>query len=161
MLQNRTDNWAKRDNMPPEFRPGPAVSLIELVAFIRRHLSITLLTCLATLGIAIVYLVTAVPTFTAKAELIVDSKATPGDAAAVATIVESQIRIIKSESIASAVIEKLGLAQDPEFATGQGSGMISQLLGWSKPATEASAAALRILSILASTPEILIERRRS
>jgi uncharacterized protein involved in exopolysaccharide biosynthesis len=140
MLQNRTDNWAKRDNMPPEFRPGPAVSLIELVAFIRRHLSITLLTCLATLGIAIVYLVTAVPTFTAKAELIVDSKATPGDAAAVATIVESQIRIIKSESIASAVIEKLGLAQDPEFATGQGSGMISQLLGWSKPATEASAA---------------------
>jgi uncharacterized protein involved in exopolysaccharide biosynthesis len=40
------------------------------------------------------------------------------------------------------VIEKLGLAQDPEFATGQDSGTISisRLLGWSKPATEASAA---------------------
>jgi uncharacterized protein involved in exopolysaccharide biosynthesis len=141
MLQNTTDNWVNRDNMPPpEFRPAPAVSLVEVIAFIRRRLSIILLTCLATLGIAILYLIITVPTFTAKAELIVDSKATPGDAAAVATIVESQIGLIKSESIASAVIEKLGLAQDPEFATGQGSGMISRLLGWSRPETKASAA---------------------
>src|SRR5262249_26661060 len=117
MLQNRPDNWTNLDNMPPEFRPGPAVSLIDLVAFIRRRLLTISLTCLATLVIAIVYLVTVQPTFTAKAELIVDAKATPGDAAAVTTIVESQLGIIKSEGIASAVIEKLGLAQDPEFAT--------------------------------------------
>jgi uncharacterized protein involved in exopolysaccharide biosynthesis len=141
MLRNTTDNWANGDNRsPPEFRPGPAVSLVEVVAFIRRRLSIILLTCLATLGIAIIYLITAVPTFTAKAELIVGSKAIPGDAVAVATIVESQIGIIKSERIASAVIEKLALAQDPEFTTGQGSGMISRLLGWSKPETKADAA---------------------
>src|SRR5437879_2684745 len=119
MLQtNRTDNWV---NMPPEFRPAPAVSLVEVLAFIRRHLSIISLTSLATLGIAILYLITAVPTFTAKAQLIVASRATPGDPAAVSTIVESQIGLIKSESIASAVIGKLGLAQDPEFAAGQGS----------------------------------------
>jgi uncharacterized protein involved in exopolysaccharide biosynthesis len=142
MLQiNSTDNWVNRDYMPPpEFRPTPVVSLVETIAFIRRRLSIILLTCLPTLGIAILYLITAVPTFTAKAEIIVNSKATSGDAAVVSTTVESQIRIIKSESIASAVIEKLGLAQDPEFATGQGSGMISRLLGWSKPETKASAA---------------------
>ena len=140
MLQNTMDNRVNRDNMPPpEFRPAPAVSLVEVIAFIRRRLLIISLTCLATLGLAIFYLITAVPTFTAKAELIVDSKLTSGDAAAVTTIVESQIGIIKSESIASAVIEKLGLAQDPEFATGQGSGMISRLLGWSKPETNASA----------------------
>jgi uncharacterized protein involved in exopolysaccharide biosynthesis len=149
MLQNTTDDWVNRDNMPPpEFRPAPAVSLVEVIAFIRRRLLIILLTCLATHGIAIFYLITAVPTFTAKADLIVVSKATPGDAAAVATVVESQIGIIKSESIASAVIEKLGLAQDPEFAAGQGQGSvlhsmtrsISRLLGWSKPETKASAA---------------------
>jgi uncharacterized protein involved in exopolysaccharide biosynthesis len=60
----------------------------------------------------------------------------------VATIVESQIGIMKSESIASSVIEKLGLAEDPEFATGQGSSMlsISRLLGWNRPQTKASAA---------------------
>jgi len=125
---------------PPEFRPTPVVSLVKTIAFIRRRLSIILLTCLPTLGVATLYLITAVPTFTAKALLIVNSKATPGDAAAVSTIVESQIGIIKSESIASAVIETLGLAQDPEFATGQGSGIISRLLGWSKPETEATAA---------------------
>lgn len=143
MLQNRPDDWTTRDNIPPEFRPGPAVSLIELVAFTRRHLLMISLTCLAMLAIAVLYLVTVTPTFTAKAELIVDAKATPGDAAAVTTIVESQLGIIKSEGIASAVIEKLGLAQDPEFATGKGDGMmsiISRLLGWRKPETKANAA---------------------
>jgi uncharacterized protein involved in exopolysaccharide biosynthesis len=144
MLQNnRTDNWINRDNGPPEFRPGPVVSLAEVLAvlaFIRRHVPIISLTCFAALGVATLYLITVVPTFTAKALLIVNAKATLADAASVSTAVESQIGIIKSESIASAVIEKLGLAQDLEFTTGQGSGMISGLLGWSKPATEASAA---------------------
>jgi uncharacterized protein involved in exopolysaccharide biosynthesis len=144
MLQNnRTDTWTSRDNGPPEFRPGPVVSLAEVLAvlaFIRRHVPIISLTCFAALGVATLYLITAVPTFTAKALLIVHSKATPADAASVSTTVESQIGIIRSEGIASAVIEKLGLAQDPEFATGQDGGMISRLLGWSKPATEASAA---------------------
>jgi uncharacterized protein involved in exopolysaccharide biosynthesis len=148
MLQNRTDNWVNRDNMspdnmPPEFRSMPVVSVVEVVAFIRRRFSIISLTCLVILGIAILYLITAVPTFIAKAELIVNAKATPGDAASVSTVVESQIGIIKSDGIASAVIGRLDLTQDPEFATGQDGGMksaISRLLGWSKGETEASAA---------------------
>jgi uncharacterized protein involved in exopolysaccharide biosynthesis len=145
MLQiNSTDSRINRDYVPPpEFRPGPVASLAEVLvvlAFIRRHVRIISLTCFAVLGIAVLYLITAVPTFTAKAQLLVNSKATVVDASAVPTVVESQVAIIKSESIASAVIEKLGLAQDPEFATGQGSGMISRLLGWSKPETESSAA---------------------
>jgi uncharacterized protein involved in exopolysaccharide biosynthesis len=144
MLQdNRTDNWINRDDRPPEFRPGPVVSLAEVLAvlaFIRRHVPIISLTCFAALGVVTLYLITAVPTFTAKALLIVNSKATLVDASAVSTVLESQIAIMKSETIASAVIEKLGLAQDPEFTTGQVSGMISRLLGWSKPLTEASAA---------------------
>ena len=142
MLQtNRTDFLVTRDNMPsPEFPPTPVVSLVEAIAFIRRHLLIMLLTCLATLGIAILYLLTVVPTFTAKAEIIVNSTPShPGDAAAVAAIVETQIALIKSDGIASAVIEKLGLAQEPEFLTGQGSGMVSRLLGWNRPETKASA----------------------
>ena len=141
MLQiNRTDNSINPDTMPPEFR-SPTESLAEGVAFIRRHLSIILLTCLVTLGIALLYLIAAVPTFTARAELVIDTKGAPGDAASVSTIVESQIAIIKSESVARAVIRKLGLAEDPEFAGQNGAlrGMIrsiSRLLGWSKPETE-------------------------
>ena len=58
-------------------------------------------------------------------------------------MVESQIVIIKSEGLARAVIQKLGLAKDPEFV-GQAGGVrgmirsISSLLGWSKPETESS-----------------------
>lgn len=144
MLQtNSTENWLSRDSMPPEFCPGPAVSLADVLAvlaLIRRHLLVMLLTCLAGLGIAILYLIIVVPTFTAKAQLLVNSKLTFADAAALSTVVESQIAIIKSESIAIAVIEKLGLAQDQEFATGQGSGMVSRLLGLSQPKTQANAA---------------------
>ena len=140
MLQiNRTVNSVNPDTMPPEFR-WPTESLAEGMAFIRRRLSIILLMCLIAFGIALLYLVTAVPTFTADAELVIESKAAPGDAASVSTIVESQIAIIKSESIARAVIGKLSLAEDPEFAD-RGVGMIgsiSRLLGWSKPETKFS-----------------------
>ncbi|QOG20714.1 MULTISPECIES: Wzz/FepE/Etk N-terminal domain-containing protein [Bradyrhizobium] len=140
MLQQTTENWVNRDNTPPpEFRPAPIVSLPEVIAFIRRRLLMISLTCLATMGIAILYLIITVPTFTARAQLIVDSKVPTADAAAVATIVQSQIEIMKSDSIAIAVIEKLSLAEDPEFATGHGSGVISRMLGWSRPETKASA----------------------
>ena len=147
MLQtNRTDNSVNPDTLPPEFRL-PTVSLAEAVAFIRRRLSIILLTCLITLGVALLYLIAAVPTFTANAELVVDSKAVPGDAASVSTIVESQIAIIKSESIARAVIRKLALAGDPEFAGHDGVvrgtiKSISRLLGWGKPETESESSVM-------------------
>ncbi len=142
MLQvDRTVNSVNPDSMPPEFR-SPTESLAEGMAFIRRRLSIILLMCLIAFGIALLYLVTAVPTFTADAELVIESKAAPGDTTSVSTIVESQIAIIKSEGIARAVIRKLGLAEDPEFADrGVLRGMIgsiSRLLGWSKPETEFS-----------------------
>lgn len=140
MQNSRTDNWTNRNNGPPDFRPGPVVSLADVLAvlaFMRRQVPIMLLTCFAALGIAILYLVTVVPTFTAKAELLVNSKATLVDATAVSTVVESQIAIIKSDGIARAVIEELGLGQDPEFATDQVAGTISRLLGLSRAKTEA------------------------
>ncbi|WP_194462872.1 Wzz/FepE/Etk N-terminal domain-containing protein [Bradyrhizobium sp. CCBAU 53340] len=120
------------------------MSLVEVLAFIRRHLSIISLATSATLGIAIIYLITAAPTYTAKAQLVVESRAV--DPTSVSTIVESQIKIITSESIAKAVIEKLDLAQDPEFEASQASllhsmtSSISRLVGWSGPETNANAA---------------------
>jgi uncharacterized protein involved in exopolysaccharide biosynthesis len=128
--------------MPPEFR-SPVESLAEGMAFIRRHRSIISLTCLVALVVALLYLVAAVPVFTASAELVIDSKAASGDAASASTIVESQIAIIRSEGVARAVVRKLGLAEDPDFnAQGVVGRMIrwtSRLLGWRKPETESSA----------------------
>ena len=42
--------------------------------------------------------------------------------------VESQVEVLKSESIALAVIKQLHLTEDPEF-TGGGGGLIGTLLG--------------------------------
>lgn len=133
-----------RDNMLPEPRPAPIVSPEDVVAFIRRRLKLISLTFLAALGIAILYLVTVVPTFTAKAQLVLDSRGAGPDPSSVSTIVESQIGILKSEGIARAVVEKLGLAESPEFVRQDSilrsiTKSISQLLGWSKPDTESSA----------------------
>jgi uncharacterized protein involved in exopolysaccharide biosynthesis/Mrp family chromosome partitioning ATPase len=142
MLQtSRTDNWVNRDNRPPDSRSS-AESLAEAVAFIRRRFSIIALTCSIVFGTALLYLIAAVPTFTANAELLIASKAGAVDAASVSTIVESQISIIRSEDIAREVVRKLDLAKDPEFA-GQGilhrlAGSMSRLLGWSRPETEYS-----------------------
>jgi capsular exopolysaccharide synthesis family protein len=140
---NSTYDSTNRHTMPPDARL-PVVSLADVAAFIRRRLSIMLLACVVTLGIAVLNLISAAPTFTADAQLVVDSKAAPGDTASVSTIVESQIEIIKSESIARAVIGKLGLTEDPEFVRRDGvvRGMIksiSRLLGWSTPEPEFSA----------------------
>ncbi|MBR1213943.1 Wzz/FepE/Etk N-terminal domain-containing protein [Bradyrhizobium sp. JYMT SZCCT0180] len=147
MLQiTRTDNSVNPDspdNMPPEFRL-PIESLAEAVAFIRRRLPTILLTCSIMLGIGVLYLIVTVPTFTANAELIVDSKAAAGDAVSVSTIVESQIAVIKSEHLARTVIQELDLTEDPEFVrkdsvVRDAVRSISQLLGWSRPATESGA----------------------
>ncbi|WLA67669.1 Wzz/FepE/Etk N-terminal domain-containing protein [Bradyrhizobium diazoefficiens] len=144
MLQtSRIYNLSDPDTPPPEFRL-PTELLANGFAFIRRRLLIILLTSLATLSTALFYLIAAVPTFTADAQIVVDSKAAPGDAASVSTIVESQIAIIRSENIALAVIGKLGLAEDPEFARRDGAlrrtlRSISRQLGWTKPETQLSA----------------------
>lgn len=143
MLQiNRTSDWLNPGNMPPEFPSSPG-TLADAIAFVRRRLTTIFLTFVAALAVAVVYLIAVAPTFTADAELIIDSKAAPVDSASVSTIVESQIAIIKSEGIARAVIGKLDLAEDPEFA---GQGLVramvrstSRLLGWSRPGAEPAA----------------------
>lgn len=146
MLQtNSRDNGANRSNISSEFQSVPAVSLADVVAFLRRHSAIIFLTFMATLGVAIFYLATAIPEFTAKAELIINSRGNPGDATSASTVVESQIGIIKSESVARAVIEKLHLAEHPRLVRQDGiihnlTSSISRRLGWTKPETAGSAA---------------------
>ncbi|MBR1192734.1 Wzz/FepE/Etk N-terminal domain-containing protein [Bradyrhizobium sp. AUGA SZCCT0160] len=141
MLQNfRTDSSATQDTMLPESR-SPIEPLLEGLSFIRRHLAIMILACLATVSAALLYLAIAVPTYTATAKLVVDAKATPGDTASASTMVEGQIAVIKSEGLARTVIRKLSLAEDPEFARGGLRSTIKstfRMLGLSKPDTESS-----------------------
>jgi capsular exopolysaccharide synthesis family protein len=145
MLQtpNRMDNSVSPDTVPPEFR-SPVVSLADVMDFLRRRLSIIALTCLAAWGLALLYLIVAVPKFTAEADLVIESKGTVADPAAISTIVESQIGILRSDNIARAVIQKLDLAKDPEFLglTGGPRSTIRAIvrsLGWIKPETDETA----------------------
>ncbi|WP_249137611.1 Wzz/FepE/Etk N-terminal domain-containing protein [Bradyrhizobium canariense] len=134
-MLDRLDNSPNQDAIRPELR-SPAEILSEGLAFVRRRFTIILLTCSLTLGVAVLYLVVTVPTFTATAQLIVDAKSASGDAASVSTAVESQIAILKSEGVARAVIVKRGLVTDPEFSGGMArriNSSLSHLLGWSKP----------------------------
>ena len=141
MMQTyKTGSSIDPGTVPPEFGSS-ADPLTEAVSFIRRHLRIMLLTFFVTVGVALLYLVAAVPTFTATSKLVIDAKAPPTDAASASTMVESQIAIIKSEGLARVVIRKLGLAEDPEFGGRSGGlrGMIKsifQLVGLRKPETE-------------------------
>lgn len=140
MLQtpDRTNSSISQD-ASPELRL-PIVSLADVANFIRRRLTVILLICFATWGIAFLYLIAATQKFTAEADLVIESKAPPGDSASVSTIVESQIGIIRSENIALAVIRKLDLAKTPEFLGQIGiRSSIARLLGWRSPETEATA----------------------
>ncbi|MHC2576707.1 uncharacterized protein involved in exopolysaccharide biosynthesis [Bradyrhizobium diazoefficiens] len=136
-MLHRPVNSTHQDTLPPEFR-SPAEFVADSLAFLRRHFSIVVLTCSSALGVALLYLIMATPTFTARAQLIVDSKAVAADPASVSTVVESQIAVLKSEGIARTVVAKLGLAEDPEFSGGMVRrlrGSASRLLGWSKQET--------------------------
>jgi len=137
---NRSDDLVDPDAATLGYH-WPTEPMADAMAFIRRRFSIILLACATMLVIALLYLIAAVPTFTATAKLVVDAKAAPGDTASVSTSVESQIAIIKSEGLARAVIRKLDLTNDPEFVHhGVVRGMVRSLsrqLGWSKPGTEA------------------------
>ncbi len=142
MLQtNRTDNSVNPDTMPDEFR-SPVEFLKDLANFVRRRFSIISFTFLVTLGVALLYLIAAEPKFTAQADLLLESKVAV-DPASGSSIVESQMGIIKSDSIARAVIRKLDLEKDPEFVGHNGvvrvmTRSITRLLGWRGPETQSS-----------------------
>ena len=99
------------------------VNLSDVAAFIKQHLPAILMTLGAGLVLAIVYVATAQPIFTARAEIIIDPKMTQLTRQQMGDIsfsldnaqVESQIAVIRSEKISQTVVSKLELAKDPEF----------------------------------------------
>ena len=95
-----------------------------IVGFVRRQSTVILLATFLTIALGVFYLVTARPIFTGQAQLLIDTHQVQGlqvspqlplMPADTAAQVESQVGVLKSENIASAVIKKLNLAQDPEF----------------------------------------------
>jgi succinoglycan biosynthesis transport protein ExoP len=103
--------------------------------FLRRQYPVIAIGTVMMLALGAVYVFTTPPRYTATADLLIDTSqaqmfqqqstftAMPVDTGTV----ESQVGILKSDSIGLAVIKKLSLAGDPEF-TGGGGGLIGAVM---------------------------------
>jgi succinoglycan biosynthesis transport protein ExoP len=105
-----------------------AMDLLLLAGGILRRQWVLILGATAVfLMIAIVYLMITPSVFSAQAILIIDAKKEPSfqqqstqyEAPVDTAVVSSQVEILKSDSIASAVIKKLNLINSPEFGKDQ------------------------------------------
>jgi uncharacterized protein involved in exopolysaccharide biosynthesis len=110
--------------------------------FRRRNMSLILGSSFVTLAMAVLYLLFAQPTYTARAQLLIDlklpqflqgSSAEPGYGLD-ASQLESHIVLLQSERVATAVINKLGLLQESEFQYKPG--LFTGLLGSRPTAAE-------------------------
>jgi succinoglycan biosynthesis transport protein ExoP len=99
-------------------------SLSTLKGLVDRQRYVLLLTILSCVGLALTYVFMTPKAYTATAALFLDSHKTQSlqqqspmglDIPVDSSMVDSQVEILKSESIALSVIKELGLAEDPEF----------------------------------------------
>lgn len=114
-------NIGARADWPNAELPPDTIVVPELSVFVLRHFLIVLTTIAIGVGGAFIYVRTATPIFTARAQLMIDPKASQvtRDERQMATIdsaqIESQLAVLRSERIAVAVIQKLDLVANPKF----------------------------------------------
>ena len=98
------------------------LTLRDVVAFGRRNLLLIALFTAAAVALAVYYVVTATPAYTATVRLYIDpeqvriaSSSSTGDDNLGASEIESQVEIVRSEAIAASVIRDFDLARNPLF----------------------------------------------
>src|ERR1700730_11175008 len=136
MLQTRIPNPREIEAPSSEF-----LSLQQTVSsafsLFGRQYPLMIFTLLLCISLASVYLLTAQKRYTSTAELIIDSRRMQGlqqqgasgsDAPIDSDMVDSQVEILKSETIALAVIKDLRLVDEAEF-TGSEGGLLTSLGG--------------------------------
>ncbi|WP_407147338.1 polysaccharide biosynthesis tyrosine autokinase [Bradyrhizobium sp. ORS 86] len=128
------------------------------VALIGRQYPVMIFVMCLCIGLAGVYLMTAPKRFTGTAVLLIDSRkmqglqtqqATSSDSSIDSAMVDSQVEVLKSETIATNVIKQLHLLDSPEF-TGEEAGLlssVSNLFSWMFPEQRPSEAALMRIAI--------------
>jgi succinoglycan biosynthesis transport protein ExoP len=115
--------------------PSIREHIMLAVGFFRRRYLIILTFVLLSLPVAGLYLAVTPPTFTATAMMMIDTHKTQlpspafSEASADAGWIESQIGILKSTNVASYVVDKLGLAGDPEFTKSE-AGLLDRILAF-------------------------------
>lgn len=105
------------------------------LSILARHLRAIGLATLGALALALVYLATTTPVYTANTTLFIDPRlkkvvsdeVTQGSLGSDLVLVESQVAIIGSDAVLKRVVDKLKLDEDIEFAPPQGTGLLSRL----------------------------------
>jgi succinoglycan biosynthesis transport protein ExoP len=137
MLQlNKAQPAVIRELPEPEIVSG-AETLHLVASFVRQQFPVIAFMTLLAIALSVIYLITARPSFTAEAQLMIDAhklqvfqqQSILGDVPIDTAQVESQIEILKSENVASAVIKNLHLTEDPEFV-GSSGGLLGTLFGF-------------------------------
>ncbi len=124
-------------------RTGERGELERLLAAARRQVAAVIVCGLVGLAGGIAYLVTAVPQYTATVSLLLDNKRVRGaveesfEATSLgfdvsASAVDSQVEVIKSDSVALSVVDKLQLVKDPEFTQYRPSALSNLMAQFSK-----------------------------
>ena len=134
-LADRSDD---RDQALSRTHPATEKGETErILAAVRRQLSIVIAGSILGLLLGVGYVVTAVPQFTATAVILLDNRRVragqdlydiaPLGIDASASAVDSQVEVLKSDSVALTVVDKLQLTKDAEFAAPR-PGLISSLV---------------------------------
>jgi succinoglycan biosynthesis transport protein ExoP len=115
---------------------GAEFSITPSWAPIRRQWPLIALVTGVLVVLSILYLITASPKFTASAMILIDThknqvfekQQVVADAPMDASTVESQVEVVKSESVLLSVIRSLKLTDDPEF-NGSDAGLVQTVIG--------------------------------
>ena len=127
-----------------------------VLGFLRRRYLIILICFLLSLPVAGLYLYTTPSTYTASATMMIETRKSPldslvGNAPMDSAWIESQIGVLKSESVAAYVVKQLRLADDPKIIRPD-PGLLDRLLarfGWgpSEPTSEAERTGAAIAAV--------------
>lgn len=133
------DRVTPRNGFAPQ---SEYVTHSDIIRFIRRYFLTLVTSILVGAGVAAAYAWTAVPLFTARAQLLIDSKIPltlreqTGDGVFSLDTpqIESQIAVLRSEQIAEKVINRLDLVNDRDFKIEPDSGGLTAMLRfWREP----------------------------
>ena len=134
-------------DVPFSAEPSLAEHLGTGIRFIRRQFPVIFSVLPLTVGLAVVYLYTTPPRYTAEAKIFIDTGKIQvsnqpifGESPVNSAIIDSQSEILRSDDFALSIVRSLHLAQDPEFV-GSAQGLIGGLLNLfasKKPKTESA-----------------------
>lgn len=140
MLNRRTTmDSAREPGAPSHEGGGQLIDLMVLVEVLKRQWSVIVLCVGIAIGAGLLYIASAAPRYTASVLVMIDTRRNQllqgqrvvGDQQLDAGFVESQVEVIKSDSVSLSVVRELKLLDDPAFGGGT-PGLVARVVDTAK-----------------------------